>query len=80
MTMNTITTFEVGKTYWERSICNYDCIYRITVLSRTAKTIKVREHQEIKTLRIKVRRDVEQVKPHGSYSMAAVIGADQVQA
>ncbi len=67
--------FEVGKTYSTRSICDHNCIYSIEVLKRTAKTITVREHAEVKTLRISIYKDVEQVKPHGSYSMAAIIDA-----
>jgi hypothetical protein len=72
--------FEVGKTYWTTSICDSECVYTITVIRRTAKTLYVTEHGEAKTLRIKIGfRDHEQVKPHGSYSMAATISADKVQ-
>lgn len=70
------TTFEAGKTYATRSICNHDCIIRVTVASRTAKTIKTSEG---KTLRISEYRGVEQVKPWGSYSMAPIVGADDLQ-
>jgi hypothetical protein len=78
--MDAITRFEVGKTYSTRSICDHNCIYRITVLSRTAKTIRVRIGGERdKTLRPYVYRDAEQVKPFGSYSMCAIIGADDTR-
>ena len=33
--------FEVGKTYYTRSACDHNCIYRFTVISRTAKMVTV---------------------------------------
>lgn len=60
-----MTTFTPGKTYSTRSVGDHNCIFKITVASRTAKTITTTEG---KTLRIKVYKDVEQVKPEGSYS------------
>lgn len=65
--------FETGKTYSTRSICDHNCIFSITVISRTAKTIKTKCS---KTLRVKEYDGNEQVKPFGSYSMCAIIGAD----
>ena len=73
------TQFKVGQTYSGRSICDHNCIFSITVLSRTPKTIKVRRHDypsEVKTLRPYIYDDVEQVKPYGSYSMCTIISAD----
>ena len=77
--------FEAGKTYSTRSIGDHNCIYSITVVARTAKTITVIENNEVpKLLRIKVSTyrgpsGIETVKPHGSYSMCAVIGADDTR-
>jgi hypothetical protein len=71
-----MTKFEIGKTYWTRSAFDHECIYEITVVSRTAQTIKTACG---KTLRAKPTRwspTVEQVKPHGTYSMCAVITAE----
>jgi hypothetical protein len=70
-------TFEAGKTYWTRSICDHDCIIKVSVKSRTAKTIKTVDG---KVLRIATYNGVEQVKPWGSYSMAPIVGADRVAA
>ena len=67
-------TFEAGKTYWTRSICDHDCIIEITVERRTAKTIVTTGG---KRLRISHYNGVEQVAPHGRYSMCAIIGADR---
>ena len=71
--------FVPGRSYYARSICDHDCIYRMKVLGRTPKTIRVRcAHWDgSKTLRPYIYRDVEQVKPHGSYSMCAIISADR---
>jgi hypothetical protein len=68
----TVDQFQVGHTYSTRSICNHDCIFSITVISRTAKTIKTACG---KTLRVSEYNGVETVKPRGSYSMAPIITA-----
>lgn len=63
--------FESGKTYAAHSICDYDCIFKITVISRTDKTLKVDLHGfGEKTLRISTKYTTdESVKPFGSGSM-----------
>lgn len=71
-----MTTFQAGKTYATRSICDHNCIIRVSVVSRTAKTIKTADG---KTFRISEYQGVEQVKPWGSYSMAPIVGADELQ-
>jgi hypothetical protein len=68
------TAFEPGKTYWTRSICDSDCIVRVPVARRTAKTITT---DDGKVLRISVWQNVERVKPWGSYSMAPIVSADR---
>lgn len=71
-----VAKFEEGKTYFTRSICDYECIYTITVAKRTAKTIVTTEG---KRLGISMNYDGhEGVYPHGRYSMAAYITADKV--
>ena len=49
--------FEVGKTYYTRSACDHNCIYRFTVISRTAKMVTV-----IDGLGEKLKRKVESSK------------------
>lgn len=67
-------TFQAGRTYSTRSICNYECIISLTVSKRTAKTITTTEG---KTFRVNVNAHGEEtVKPWGSYSMAPIIGAN----
>lgn len=70
-------TFEAGKTYWTRSVCDHDHIVRVTVASRTAKTIKT---DKGKVFRVYTYEGVERVKPWGSYSMCPIVGADRVAA
>ena len=69
--------FQVGSTYATRSICDYDCIYRFTILSRTAKTVTVDVHGKTVRRGLNVWNDVEQFKPFGTYSMCAIISADR---
>lgn len=71
-----MNTFQAGKTYTTRSICDHNCIIRVAVVSRTAKTIKTADG---KTLRVSEYEGVEQVKPWGSYSMAPIVGANDLQ-
>lgn len=72
--------FEIGKTYFTRSVCDYDCIITVNILSRTAKTIKANVMGEQKTFRVAEYNGVEQVKPWGNYSMCPVVGADRIVA
>lgn len=71
------TKFQVGKTYFDRSACDYDCIFTMTVTARTEKTITATVRDQSKTLRIAIWNGVEQVKPFGSYSMCAIMRADR---
>jgi hypothetical protein len=67
-------TFKAGKTYETRSICDHDCIIRVTIASRTAKTVKTADG---KTFRVAVWNDesCEYIKPWGSYSMSPMLKA-----
>jgi hypothetical protein len=72
--MSTATkTFEAGKTYTARSVCDHNCIISVKVSKRTAKSIRTTEG---KTLRISLDRDGEEyVMPWGRYSMAPMVRA-----
>ena len=69
--------FEAGKTYMTRSICDYQCIVRVQVISRTPKTIRADIGASgVKTLKIGVNvAGVEFVRPWGRYSMAPIVDA-----
>ena len=74
------TQFQIGRTYYQASICDHNCIFRFTILARTAKSVTI--HINGKTVRrgLSVYNGVEQFKPHGSYSMCTIIGADRMEA
>ena len=75
-----MTQFEVGKTYSTRSICDYECIFSYTVISRTEKTITIQDkHGKIKTCRPYIYENSEQIKPEGSYSMCPILRAERWQ-
>lgn len=62
--------FETGATYTTTSACDSNCVFAITVVSRTAKTIKtVDKHGEPRTYRTFVYDGAERVSM-GSYGMA----------
>ncbi len=68
--------FKIGKTYYTRSIGDYDCIIRATITKRTEKTITT---DKGKTFRVKVLDDVEQFMPWGNFSMCPSMQASKVQ-
>lgn len=72
-----MTKFEVGKTYYARSICDYDCIYSFQILKRTEKSVTVKVHGKTVRRGLSVYNDVELFRPFGSYSMAATIYANR---
>jgi hypothetical protein len=74
-----MNTFQVGKTYATRSVCDHNCIISLTITARTAKTVKAMVRGEVKTLRVSEYNGEEIVKPWGSYSMAPLVGASDVQ-
>ena len=72
--------FEVGKTYYDRSACDWDTIYAFKVVARTEKQLTIEEHGETYRRGIYVYDGVEQCKPHGTYSMCSVISAGPISA
>lgn len=78
-TIETTKKFEVGQSYFCRSICDYDCVWTYKIVSRTAKTIKTECGQ---TFRINAKltgwNGCEAVFPKGQYSMCPVLTADKI--
>jgi len=74
-----MTKFLVGKTYFCRSLCDYDCIFNFEVIARTGKTLTLKDGQSI--IKRKILEDcydtVEACRPYGSYSMAPYLRADK---
>ena len=70
--------FQVGKSYFTRSVCDHDCIITVTVAKRTAKTITTDNGKVLRIACPPWANGVEQVKPWGNYSMAPVVSADRL--
>lgn len=75
-----VKQFEVGKTYSCRSICDHNCVWAFTVVSRTASTVTLLDDEGEKiTKRINAksseREGREIVYPLGRYSMCPVLWA-----
>lgn len=69
-------TFKTGKEYTTISICDSNCIFKIKIIKRTAKTVTIKMYgYDEKTCRIKKGRGAEYIYPLGSYSMAPRIRA-----
>lgn len=73
--MTTTTQFEVGKTYAQRFMSDWDSIAYFTIKARTAKTVTVDVHGKEVRRGLAVRNGAESFKPFGSYSMAMVVNA-----
>ena len=66
--------FQTNGFYTTRSICDSNCIFRVLILKRTAKTVTVRDDQG-RSYRCKIYTDhdgSEYIKPFGNYSMAPI--------
>lgn len=81
MDMETHTTttikFTVGEEVAARSMCDWDCIFRFKVISRTAQFVTFDYYGEAKRCKVKVRDGREVAMPLGNYSMATVVYAGQ---
>jgi tellurite resistance protein TerC len=63
-----------------RTSREYDSKAHFTILSRTAKSVKVEIRGEVVTRRVSEYCGIEQFKPFGNYSMCAIVGADDIAA
>jgi hypothetical protein len=75
MTNEKIAVFKVGQTITARSICDYDCIFSIEILSRTKHFVTVKDMYETHKCKITVWGGRETIKPFGSYSMSPIFKA-----
>jgi hypothetical protein len=75
--MEAVTKFKIGQELSARSACDYDCVFRFTVVSRSAKFVTVKYFNDLKRVGIKVRDGVEYCYPLGTYSMACSISATE---
>jgi hypothetical protein len=73
--------FQVGETYYDRSMCDHNCIYTADVIKRMNKSVLViiRDRYDKPVIRrIIVRDGVEGFYPFGRYSMASYISANKI--
>ena len=70
--------FEAGKTYATRSITDHNCVIRVTIVKRTAKTVTTDNGKRFR-VSVSPYDGVETIKPYGSYSMCPVISAGRVE-
>ncbi len=82
MTTTTETAFKVGRTYWARSICDHECIFRFEVVGRTEKTVSIKSKavpaKGVTRRKIRLYDGVEHIDPLGRYSMSPVLRADRM--
>lgn len=74
-------TFEVGKTYFSRSICDHECIFAYTVTARTAKTVTlydIKMDTNVGKRKITILDDEETIAPKRKYSMAPIVRASNL--
>jgi hypothetical protein len=79
-TANQPIQFEVGRTYWCRSIADYDCVWEFTVTKRTARFITiVDKHGEERRVGVSVWApdNEERAKPLGTFSMSPTLTASR---
>jgi len=78
-TDSTLATFQVGRTYTTRSVGDHECIFSLTVESRTKCfiTTVATKHQPSKRLGVHEWDGAEAVAPEGRYSMCPIIRADR---
>ena len=71
-----MNTFEIGKEYYSRSICNHDCVFTIKITGRTAKTVSYEYMGDSRRSKIRVDDSGEYIQPD-RYSMAPVFRAER---
>jgi len=76
----TTSTFNPGITYTARSIGDHNCVFRFTVIKRTAKFITVTSKMSgVQRVGISDWDGVESAFPEGKFSMAPIIRADRFE-
>ncbi len=68
--------FEIGKEYTTRIICDSNCVFRITVTGRTAKTVSYNYLGRSRRSMVHVDQDGEWIQPD-RYSMAPTFRASR---
>ncbi len=71
-----VLAFEIGKTYTTRSICDNDCVFSVTIASRTKSTVTTTDGRWFGIAKNETKwNNAETIFPMGRYSMAPAIRA-----
>lgn len=73
-----MTKFQIGRTYYDRSACDHECVFAFTITARTAKTVTFTYHGETKRRGIYIANGIECFKPFGTYSMCSIVNANKI--
>lgn len=71
--------FQPGRTYTARSIGDHDCVFKFTVVARTAHMVTLRSDRGDKARKVRIWDGVECLDPLGRYSMSPVLRADRFE-
>lgn len=71
-TNKTLKIIIMSKTLTARSVCDYDCIFKVELIKRTAKTATIKYHGVPRRCKIHVRDGEEFIYALGTYSMAPI--------
>lgn len=69
-----MTTFEIGKKYYDTSACDHNCVFVVEIVKRTAKTVTFRRRGKERRAKIYTDHNGEYIMPD-RYSMAPVFRA-----
>ncbi len=71
--------FTVGKEYNCSSVCDHNCWWYFTITKRTDKSVWIKDNEnQIVRKKIDVYMDEETIYPLGKYSMAPILGANDI--
>ena len=78
MSTETQIKFIIGESYSRRSICDYDCVFYIKIVSRTEKTVTAEDSfGKVRRYKIQNYGNHEYIKA-GNYSMAGTWSAESI--
>lgn len=76
-TIQGIIRFETGKTYYTKSICDSEIIYKFKIERRNMKSVWIMIDGKLKRRALKYHGGSEYFEPFGNYSMSPMIKAER---
>ncbi len=74
--VRTMANFEIGKTYFTRSICDNNMIFKVRITKRTEKTVTIEGYRN-KRCKVHIDKDGDEFIVPESYSMAPTFRASR---